>query len=494
MRRRCDETKPDCRRCSRQGIPCVYPKHLPAGTDSNSSSSSYPASHQPPSSEGIVTTTEATPWSSHSAMMLPLELPPVDLIAWIFPDRDERELMSHFLCFGTVNMCAIPQLDKPIRFFDVAHHIQNPRGSSVVSDSLLFSLLAVAALHRSAIFSQQEQGFLTVSPVGRWGTPPLPPFPPTSSTISRLKAIGTHFSNTSIEMSRTAMVVKLSDEDVCEESLIHILESLVSSLISQSMLGGTHWKEAFNIALAIIDIKGGPEKMLATAKRTSSWALTKIRSSLEDLAFVDTMVCLGTGSRPRLLLEPFQPWWFDYASEDDQDGLDTFQFAFGLDRGVLELTNRVNMLVYERHLLVNLSESEYMECHDRKVNDIILELEVWESGIDRDNLSRVDLGNIVMIHTMRVTVYIQLLGFPTSHTAVQSSALTALRLLDKAQHQYTIGLLVPKIIIGSVMLDAAGQDLAMKTFTYLRSTLCYERGQDHNEVNWHKYLGHALLF
>nr|XP_031859420.1 uncharacterized protein CI109_005064 [Kwoniella shandongensis]KAA5526492.1 hypothetical protein CI109_005064 [Kwoniella shandongensis] len=350
---------------------------------------------------------------------------------------------------GTIGMCAIPQVDKPIRFFDVAHHVKNPRGSSIVSDSLLLSLLAVAAVHRSAIFSQQGKGLISSQPVGKRGKPPMPPFTPTSNTIKRLKDIATHFSNSAIEMSRTAMVVKLSDDDsLSDHAVIYVLESLVSSLISQSMLGGTHWKDAFDIALGIIRMKGGPERMLEMAKQTSDEALTKIRASLEDLAFVDTVVCLSTGIRPRLLVEPFQPWWFDYAPNNGRGAMNDFHYAYGLDRGLLELANRVNMLVYERDILVSLSSREHTAIHDTKVRDILLELVIWESGIDQSKeLTRVEVGNIVMIHVIRVTIYVQLLQYPHSHPSVQSSALVGLRVLDNAEG-FVMSLLVPKIIFG----------------------------------------------
>ncbi|KAL1407890.1 hypothetical protein Q8F55_007326 [Vanrija albida] len=67
-RHKCDEEKPSCRRCTRQSRPCVYPG--------------------------------SSPQQAAFFNAVPSELPPVDTLALIYPDVEERSLMSHFLCFG----------------------------------------------------------------------------------------------------------------------------------------------------------------------------------------------------------------------------------------------------------------------------------------------------------------------------------------------------------------------------------------------------------
>ena len=209
-------------------------------------------------------------------------------------------------------MCAIPQPDKPIKYFDIINSIMHPRGSSLEADSLLVSILSIAAVHRSSIFYQQDKGFLGDSPIGPWGAPPPPISGPSDHSISRLRKVGENTSKLALNICRTAMELKLEGQYTPKEFGIsnQLLMGLMCVIDSQVMLGAPLWKEAFDIALELVKLRGGPKTMLELSESSSEESLSTARSVLENMAYIDMCRCISSGAKPVILLDAFEPWWW----------------------------------------------------------------------------------------------------------------------------------------------------------------------------------------
>ncbi|ORX35592.1 hypothetical protein BD324DRAFT_652141 [Kockovaella imperatae] len=502
---KCDEAKPICQRCIRYSRTCQYPSHVSVSSSATPPTSGGGPAHLsaldidifdlphaptsttsgPSNSSGVAGGSVPGP-STHAGHhpptvtnMIPQELSPPDLLEWVYPDLEERELIRHFLAFGTVNMCAIPQPDKPIKYFDIINSIMNPRGSSLESDSLLISILSIAAVHRSSMFFQQDKGFLGEAPIGPWGAPPLPITGPSDHSISRLRKVGENTSKMALDLCRTAMVLKLEGTYSPKEFAISnkLLTGVMCIIDSQEMLGGLLWKEAFDVGLELVKMRGGPRTMLELSESSSEESLSTARSVLENMAYIDMCRCMASGARPMVLLEAFEPWWFDFVKDHPPDSMDSFQYAFGMDRGMLELANRVNRLVYEHTLLAKMSDRGHQNLHDHKIQDIQGELDLWEERIRKEDKNeefrRVTYGNVIMLHTLRILVLIDLLQYSHLHDKVQHSAKTALRYLNDSRSWSVISLLVPTLILAAVIADPAGTATAKQVIQDLRLTTSF---------------------
>ncbi|ODN98064.1 hypothetical protein I350_07706 [Cryptococcus amylolentus CBS 6273] len=438
-----------------------------------------------------------------------VNLDPPDYLALIFWDAEERELMQHFMCFGTINLCAIPQADKPIQFFDISYSIAHPRGSHLHSDALLISLLSIAAIHRSSLLLQQQKGYLKGLPRGTWARPSLPNGISSTNTITRLRAIGTCLSQSSMDLCLSALLLKLPTIETTPDNTLVLLTSLLCAIISQVMIGGIKWKNALTIACDLVSAQGGPAAMLEAACGKPHFART--RAVLEQLVLVDVWRCLATGQQPQLLAEPFQPWWYDYATAQGERSSEDFRNKCGMDAGVLELANRVNILVHEQNVLQSISDQTYIGQNTTKANDLLLELDIWVAGEEMDGQTplKIILGNQIMIYTLRVVLLVDLLHHAHSHEAVQTAACKGLRLLEQSRSFTTINMLIATIILGSMMQEETGRQRARSVITSMRSheSFSYDveeafgmlnrlyalRDDGHYDPSWRSVVGELLL-
>ncbi|OCF44423.1 hypothetical protein I317_01683 [Kwoniella heveanensis CBS 569] len=448
---------------------------------------------------------------------------PTEPLVLVFPNDHERELMHHLLCFGNILLYAVPRANQPIQYLNLAQCLANRRGTSIETDAVLLSLLSVAAVHRSSIVMQQEHKYLKSPPVGRWGSPrpghiALIDHPESDhmsigsgSEFSQgqvpmrrdegegeyRRAIGNQFARLALELCKTGVLLKLASgsrsssvtstvppgsravqhkevNDGLEEISILLLSSTVSIIIAQALNGGTLWQEAYATALTIIGARGGPLRMLESAQRRSNEEIMRVRTLLENLVIVDVCWCLASGSAPTLMTEAFAPWWFDFVQSDE----DTVHNSYGVDRGVIEMLNRVNMLVHERKLLITALDPTYLQQHLEKVHDLMLELSVWENDLQKDDGSgrppRVALGNTVLVHTIKIVIHVDLLNHPHSHPEVQASAESAIGNLGRSSAgSAVVALLLPAIISGSMMFKEEGRDRIRKAIMELRSTTAF---------------------
>ncbi|WWD01469.1 hypothetical protein V866_008413 [Kwoniella sp. B9012] len=448
---------------------------------------------------------------------------PTEPLVLVFPNDHERELMHHLLCFGNILLYAVPRANQPIQYLNLAQCLTNRRGTSIETDAVLLSLLSVAAVHRSSIVMQQQHKYLKSPPVGRWGSPrpghialidqPESDHMPTGlggefsqsqDSVRRhegegeyRRAIGNQFARLALELCKTGVLLKLASgsrsssltptmstdnhavqrkevNDDLEEISILLLSSTVSIIISQALNGGTLWQEAYATALTIIGARGGPLRMLESAQRRSNEEIMRVRTLLENLVIVDVCWCLASGSAPTLMTEAFAPWWFDFVESDE----DTVHNSYGVDRGVIEMLNRVNILVHERKLLTTALDPTYLQQHLEKVHDLMLELSVWENDLQKDAGSgrpaRVALGNTVLVHTIKIVIHVDLLDHPHSHSEVQASAEIAIGNLGRSSAgSAVVALLLPAIISGSMMFKEEGRDRIRKAIMELRSTTAF---------------------
>ncbi|WVW79258.1 hypothetical protein I302_101225 [Kwoniella bestiolae CBS 10118] len=499
LKHKCDEQKPVCGRCQRTVRICTYP--TATATPSTSSQSINPSETIELPTLDLISHAESSRNAQLNAIISTIgTIPPaitlVDLLALSVPDMRERSLLQHFMCYGTVNLHAIPHPERPVHCFDISECFQNRRGSSMEIDSFFLSIISIAAVHRSSMFLQLEKKYLKQTPVGRWGIPPLPSSndPPNERQIKSLKDTSIQSSKAAIELGKIALNLKLtnlgdspSSSDQAGHSMAYptiswnadlqkvtdtILTSVVCVCISQVMLVSTHWKEAYNLGLKVIKLRGGAIKLLEDAKKISLDHLNKTRTLLENLAIIDVWHCLASGAAPTLLEKEFQPWWFDFAEQvTDSTHPDSFQFVCGMDRGMLEVVNRVNILVHEREVLHKLPNQTYINIHGQKVQDMLLELDIWEVTIGTaDRLPRVQLGNLIIAYVMRVVICVDLLGYPHSHPTVQTYATSALNHLENSRSSAcTVNMLVPTLIVGSMMSTEEGRNQARRVIEALRS-------------------------
>ncbi|WVF67221.1 hypothetical protein IAT40_001969 [Kwoniella sp. CBS 6097] len=420
---------------------------------------------------------------------------PKEPLALVFPDDHERELMHHLLCFGNIVLYAVPRANQPIQYLNLAQCLANRRETSIETDAVLLSLLSVAAVHRSSIIMQQEHRYLTSPPVGRWGSPKsghlaLIAESGGSDTFAcenrnqvgskrqegegeYRRAVGDQFARLALDLCKTGVLLKLSPGGSS------FLANTVSIIISQALNGGRLWQEAYITALNIIKARGGPLRMVKSAQRKSETELHRVRTLLENLVIVDVCWCLASGSAPTLMTEAFAPWWFDFVVDNE----DTVHNSYGVDRGVIEMLNRVNMLVHERRLLITALDPNYLHQHLEKVHDLLLELSVWENDLQKADVTgrpaRVALGNTVLIHTIKmggqlIVLHVDLLNHPHSHPEVQASAKCAIGNLGRSSKTLAVvALLLPAIISGSMMFDEEGRDRVRKAIIDLRSTVAF---------------------
>ncbi|WVQ84057.1 hypothetical protein IAT38_006202 [Cryptococcus sp. DSM 104549] len=485
---KCDEEKPVCRRCRLANRECVYPiatssqarrVNKPVKRRASSQADRFEelsednrvATRANTATGTVVTGTPVTPTLGNIISS------PSDYLTTIVPDPRERDLILHLLCFGTVVMHALPTPDQPIAFLDTTQCLHNPRGTSIEIDSLLLSLMSIAAIHQSSLHLQQSNKYLTSPPVGRYG-PPTARLNLAAGADSRMRAIGEQFSSTSLALCSTALAFKLDGGPGDKEVSDTLLASSICIIISQSLMAGNRWKEAFDIALQLVELRGGAAAMLTESTQVSSSAVTRTRMLLELLVIVDVCHCLASGARPRVLTEPFGPWWFDYTPINQpwpNSAPDSIQYIYGMDRGILELVNKVNMVVHENIILGPLPDQVYFAIHQQKVQDLLLELEIWENNLDaRQEHPRVKLGNTIMVHILRIIFHVDLFHQSHSHPDVQLAAHAALELIDQSRGGgFIIGLLLPTIIAGSMMIDEEGRELARKVLTGVRSTTAF---------------------
>ncbi|TYJ57341.1 hypothetical protein B9479_001880 [Cryptococcus floricola] len=498
---KCDEEKPVCKRCRNANGECVWPDTAKSTPSTSSAVTSSKRSHHCIETQSVTIqelnedsqvcvcrkssraqgNDQLAAASGNELDALFSSLTPTDYLTLTFPDSQERELMSHLLCFGTVIMYAIPIIDRPVLFLDIAQCLSNPRGSSIVSDAVHLSLISIAAVHQSSLFMQQEKKYLAEAPVNHFGSSPAlahASFP--GDNQRRMRLLGDMFARTSLDLCRTGIVFQLEGQQHSTPvSLLATAESLLSSamavMISQSLAGGKLWQGAFDTALEIVTLCGGPAKMLDNLKGDPA-RLARMRTLLENLVAVDVCRCLASGSAPSLMNEPFAPWWFEHAPNPRISGLtDTVNHCYGMDRGFLELANRVNILVHDGLSLETLLDESQFAIHRQKVNDLLLEVDIWE--LDANGAlphKRVQYGNAIMINALKVVIYVDLVHYPHEHPLVQAAATAALEVLEDSRTLgFDIGQLLPTVITSSMMMTEDKRDRAREVITKLRSTVAF---------------------
>nr|XP_018258904.1 uncharacterized protein I303_08444 [Kwoniella dejecticola CBS 10117]OBR81062.1 hypothetical protein I303_08444 [Kwoniella dejecticola CBS 10117] len=251
-----------------------------------------------------------------------------------------------------------------------------------------------------------------------------------------------------------------------------LLTSALAIIIAQCLNAGRLWKQAFETACDLIELRGGPAQMLEQAKATSESEMVRIRLLLENFVVVDVCQCLASGLAPRLMREPFALWWYDYVSND----ADTVHNSYGVDRAIVEVANRVNILVHESFVLDSMLDKGYLDTHNQKVENVLQELHIWETSFSQqsDRNLRVLYGNRVMVNMLKVVVNVDLLKKSHSDLAVQEAAWAAMTAFEEGkQLDHGVGLLLAAIITGSVLQEETKRAQARGVITRLRATADY---------------------
>nr|XP_019012502.1 uncharacterized protein I206_03350 [Kwoniella pini CBS 10737]OCF51283.1 hypothetical protein I206_03350 [Kwoniella pini CBS 10737] len=266
--------------------------------------------------------------------------------------------------------------------------------------------------------------------------------------------MGDHLSQASLSLCDSTVSFRQAGNGLTDNTSNLLITSALAVIIAQCINAGTLWKQAFDKALNLINLRGGPARMLQKARERSSLEVTRVRMLLENLVIVDVCRCLASSAPPSLMKEPFAPWWFDYVTNES----DTVHNAYGVDRGIIELANRVNMLVHESTGLLTLLDNRgYLDMHKSKINDLLLELDVWETDVYKETtgLLRITFGNRVLIQTLKEAA---------------RAAITAFSQARASEHG--VGLLMAAIITakGSMMLEEDGRAEARRIVTDMRAT------------------------
>ncbi|WVW79185.1 hypothetical protein I302_101151 [Kwoniella bestiolae CBS 10118] len=300
---KCDEEKPICKRCSNVSKECVYP---PAPMPKSRNKRKRPVEEPV---EELIRQEQLV----HSYEAAPFFLTPSDYLTLAFPDSQERDLFLH------LNRC-----------------LEHSRGFSLESDALLLSLISIAAGHKSSLIAQQEKKYLDKYPPHRWDVLSLSNseiLTSFSASQTAQRAISDHFSTTSLSICKTTAAFRASGDGLTTEMSNLLLTSCLATIIAQCLNAGKLWKQAYDTACGLIDLRGGPAKMLQEAKAVGSAEVTRIRLLLENFVVVDVCQCLATGAAPSLMKESFALWWYDYVQED----ADTVHNSYGVDRAVVEV-------------------------------------------------------------------------------------------------------------------------------------------------------------
>ncbi|WWC73365.1 uncharacterized protein I206_107332 [Kwoniella pini CBS 10737] len=481
---KCDEEQPICRRCRNVSKECVYPPP-PVPKSTVRATKKRRIRREQEDVEEIVRRDDdriddgaiSLNRSGSSDGMLPFFLTPSDYLTLSFPDAQERDLMRHLLRFGNVVMYSVPVQNEPIQFLHLARCLQHSRGFSLESDALLLSLISIAAGHKSSLIAQQEKKYSDKYPAIRWDVlaetnSQTESHQISSASQSAQRLISDHFSTTSLSICQTAVAFRESGNGLTAEMSNLLLTSALAIIIAQCLNAGTMWKQAFETACDLIDLRGGPSHMLEQAMLISQAEVVRIRLLLENFVVVDVCQCLATGSAPRLMKEPFASWWYDYVTND----ADTVHNSYGVDRAVVEVANRVNMLVHESSILGSVLDEGYLDTHNQKIQNVLQELYIWETSFSQQvgrNL-RVVYGNRVMVNMLKVVVYVDLLKKRHADCEVQESAWAALTAFEEGkQLDHGVGLLLAAIITGSVLQDEEKRAQARGVITRLRATADY---------------------
>nr|XP_019047906.1 hypothetical protein I302_04526 [Kwoniella bestiolae CBS 10118]OCF26836.1 hypothetical protein I302_04526 [Kwoniella bestiolae CBS 10118] len=432
---KCDEEKPICKRCSNVSKECVYP---PAPMPKSRNKRKRPVEEPV---EELIRQEQLV----HSYEAAPFFLTPSDYLTLAFPDSQERDLFLH------LNRC-----------------LEHSRGFSLESDALLLSLISIAAGHKSSLIAQQEKKYLDKYPPHRWDVLSLSNseiLTSFSASQTAQRAISDHFSTTSLSICKTTAAFRASGDGLTTEMSNLLLTSCLATIIAQCLNAGKLWKQAYDTACGLIDLRGGPAKMLQEAKAVGSAEVTRIRLLLENFVVVDVCQCLATGAAPSLMKESFALWWYDYVQED----ADTVHNSYGVDRAVVEVANRVNMLVHEKSILGSILDKGYLEAHEQKVQNILQELNLWEASflLQSDGNPRVVFGNRVLVNMLKVVVHVDLLRKKHSDIEVQESAWAAMTAFNEGKElDHGVGLLLAAIV-------TAKRAVARGVITRLRTTADY---------------------
>ena len=201
--------------------------------------------------------------------------------------------------------------NQPIPFLDVSQCIANRHAGALESEAVLLSLLSISAIHQSSISLQRAKFHLTTDLVGRWGTPTTS-HSRVDRTNENLRELGNQLGTSALHLCRVALLLKLPtlvDAKTLHDASLMVMSSCISIIISQVMLCGSGWRAAFDLALEVIGQRGGPATMLKAARRSSRAAWKNMTTVIDILTIVDVCHCLSTMGQPRLLEQPFQPWW-----------------------------------------------------------------------------------------------------------------------------------------------------------------------------------------
>jgi hypothetical protein len=295
--------------------------HAGATSTSSSASSVSPPAHAPmPLPAG------AEVRRQQAIDNLLLHKTPTDQLQLCFPSPEERSLMSHFLGNGASLSQSIPS-HLPILFLHPAQLVASPRGLSIPSDALLFSLLAMASTHQSSMHNLQRQGLMDnlVSlvnsgyPASVAGDPPplqehsqrslaltLPTSPGAQEAQDRSRLLAAHLATTSHALLLSAIAMSGTASD--------LLISTALTLSLNSILAATRdWKPNLDVARKLLEMRGGPASMLADTRaamgrgEADGSALMRTRAMLEYLVMMDMCDALGAGTAPRVMMEPFCP-------------------------------------------------------------------------------------------------------------------------------------------------------------------------------------------
>ncbi|WWC91432.1 uncharacterized protein L201_006378 [Kwoniella dendrophila CBS 6074] len=485
---KCDEEKPICKRCSNVGKECVYPPPPTPKPPTRPAKRRRTAIQTEDQVEEIVRQNDtgqldnslSSNGSTGGETTLPFFLTPSDYLTLSFPDAQERDLMRHLLCFGNVVMYSVPVQNEPIQFLHLARCLQHSRGFSLESDALLLSLISIAAGHKSSLIAQQERRYLDQLPSFKWDVLSLNDnrhpeiLNSFSASQSAQRSISDHFSMTSLSICKTTVAFRSNSgtNGFTTEMSNLLLTSCLAIIIAQCLNAGTMWKQSYEIACGLINLRGGPAKMLEEARTLSNEEVSRIRLLLENFVVMDVCQCLASGAAPSLMKEPFAMWWYDYISENN----DTVHNSYGVDRALVEVANRVNMLVHESSILGTVLDKAYLDTHNSKVQNVLQELYIWETSFSQQTIGnlRVVFGNRVMVNMLKVVVYVDLLKKRHSDQEVQESAWAALTAFkDGKELDHGVGLLLAAIITGSVLQDKVKREEARGMITRLRTTADY---------------------
>ncbi|GJE92212.1 fungal-specific transcription factor domain-containing protein [Phanerochaete sordida] len=369
----------------------------------------------------------------------------VDPIQPFFPTMQERDLIRHYCHHSLRFMMAVPS-ENPVLAANLQIVLSRAPGLDLAIDSLRKALLGTAATHRSFLASRTGD----------------------AAAADDSRRLANAYRAQAVRLLNKACI---SADGVQSDATI----AAVAAVAQLDILAGGHdWAASLDLALTVINTRGGPAVLLARSARPQPGTISGVsraRLFLELVAMYDLFGCLGTGRKPTLLHPDAHGWWTQAANNDD--GHSHIDKCFGISRTLVPLLSRAvslaaDVLAEPPDALARSADARLM--HDARA--LLDALEHWAEPAPAR--ARITAGNCIYRAAAQIMILRDVFGVPPADAAVQRLVDVVLSLAANCGAQgMSIDLNWPVIIAGSQTFGA-DRGRVHDIFSSFREQCCFE--------------------